>query len=302
MKIGIIGGAGTLGATSAFVMAGQQLASEICLIDIKQNVAKSHEMDMGQAVASLSSTQITSGGFDQLAGADLVLITVGIPEGQVSSRMDYLTGNLKIMTSVCEQIERYAPNALIMTATNPLDVLNSLMPSLMPIRPERLIGFSLNDSYRLRWAVSKVMAVDINEVDAMVLGEHGEDQCPLFSRIFVRGERLAMLPEQEAQVQKLIRNWFTEYQGLNSGRTSGWLSAINIARVVRAIVHDTHEVLPCSVIGADGISIGQAVRLGRNGVEQIVEIEMNESEETMFQTAHKKIGRIAAEVRGAYHT
>lgn len=298
MKIGVIGGAGTLGATSAFVIAGQNLAKEICLIDIKKNVAKSHEMDMGQAAAAFSETKITSGGFEQLAGSDIVLVTVGIPEGQVSSRMDYLAGNLRIMASVCQQIERYASSALIITATNPLDVIHSMLPRFMSTRPDRLIGFSLNDSYRLRWAVAKVVGVDINEVDAMVLGEHGEEQCPLFSRIFVRGERRELLLEQAEEVQTMIRTWFSEYQALNSGRTSGWLSAVNIARIVRAIVQDTRELLPCSVIGSDGISIGQPVILGKNGVEQIVDIEMNEVEYKQFKTARDKVGRIVAEWKG----
>lgn len=298
MKISIVGGAGTLGATSAFVMAQQNLANEICLVDIKENVAKSHEMDMGQAVASLSQTKITSGGFEKLTGSDIVLVTVGIPEGQVSSRMEYLDGNLKIVASVCRQIQRYAPRSMIITATNPLDVINSMIPGFMSIDRHKLIGFSLNDSYRLRWAVAHIQEVDINDVDAMVLGEHGEDQCPLFSQIFLRGEKLELQPEQKVMAASMIQDWFKDYQQLNSGRTSGWLSAINIARIVQSIVHDTKEVLPCSVIGSDGISIGQPVILGRNGVERIVEVQMNELERNQWMAAKAKISQTVSNLRG----
>jgi malate dehydrogenase len=294
VKISVIGGAGTLGATSAFVMAQQQLADEICLIDIKENVAKSHEMDMSQAVASFSRTIITSGGFERLAGSDLVIITVGIPETKVASRMDYLHGNVGIIEQISQHIKEYAPQSILVTATNPLDVINSVLPRYLGTDPRRIIGFSLNDTFRFRWAIAQVLGEKIDDIHAMVVGEHGEDQVPLFSQVLVKGQPHQFSAEQMSNVVQIIRNWFAEYQSLNSGRTSGWLSAVNIARVVGAIVNDTREVLPCSVIDADGISIGRPVMLGKHGVEQMVEMIMSEEEEKQWGKAKEKIAGVVA--------
>lgn len=295
MKLSIIGGGGTLGATAAFVIAQQNLVDEICLIDIKENIAKSHEMDMGQAVAGISKTKISSGGIDALAGSELVLITVGIPETKVASRVEYLDGNIKIIRDLSDKIKRHAPNAIIITATNPLDVMNTALLHYTGYPAERLIGFSQNDSFRFRWAIAKVLQIDINTVDAIVLGEHGEEQCPIFSHIKVNGEKVVLSSDQQEEVARIISDWFTEYQALNSGRTSGWLSGINLANYVRAIVNDTQELIPCSVIGSDGISIGQLAKIGKNGVEQIVDLDMDASEIEQFNAAKQKIENLVNE-------
>ena len=297
MKISIIGGAGTLGATSAFVIAQQALADEICLIDVKENVAKSHEMDMGQAVSSFSHTKITSGGFEQLTGSDLVIITAGIPETRVSSRMEYLEGNLRIIAQISNHIQKYAPDAILITATNPVDVINSMLQHFLSVDQNKFIGFSLNDTYRFRWAIARVLGVNIAAVDAIVLGEHGDDQLPIFSRVFVNGEKILLSGDQKKEVGNMIKNWFAEYQALNSGRTSGWLSAINIARIVRAIVKDTGEILPCSAIGPEGISIGRPVKLGKNGIEALVDLELTKEEEEQYAAVKEKIMRLVASLR-----
>lgn len=295
MKLSIIGGGGTLGSTAAFVIAQQNLVEEICLIDIKENIAKSHEMDMGQAVAGLSRTKISSGGMDALAGSQLVMITVGIPETKVASRVEYLDGNIKIIKDLSGKIKQLAPDAIIITATNPLDVMNTALLHYTGYPAERLIGFSQNDSFRFRWAIAKVLHIDINTVDAIVLGEHGEEQCPIFSHIKVDGEKVDLSSEQREEVAQIISDWFTEYQSLNSGRTTGWLSGVNLANYVRAIVNDTKERIPCSAIGSDGISIGQLASIGKNGIEQIVDLDMDASEAKQFTAAKEKIRNLVNE-------
>lgn len=294
MKISIIGGAGTLGATSAFVIAQQNLADEICLIDVKENIAKSHEMDMGQAAAAFSGTKITSGGFEQLADSDIVIITAGIPESQIKSRMDLLEGNLKVISQISSYLKRYASEAIMITITNPVDIINSILGRYGIFNRNRLIGFNLNDSFRFRWAISNALGVKLTSVEAMVIGEHGEAQCPLYSSIAVNGQKVELLHEQKKIVDKTIKNWFAEYQALNAGRTSGWLSAVNIARLVSAIVRETGEVLPCSVIDDQGVSIGQPVILGKNGVKSIVDIEITEEERFQWIAARERLAHIVS--------
>ncbi|KAB2330481.1 hypothetical protein F7731_20120 [Cytobacillus depressus] len=288
-KISILGGAGTLGATTAFVLAQKNLVDEICLIDIKGNIAASHKMDLEQAIAEFSNTKITSGDFSLLKGTDIVINTVGIPEKQVSSRMDYLEGNYKIIQQIADYLNLYTTNPIIITATNPLDIINSLLNHTVSIDPNRIIGFSLNDTFRVRWALSLVLNKPIKAIDAVVLGEHGEDQLPIYSHIYVEKNHITLTKEQKHHVQQIIKNWFAEYQSLNSGRTTGWLSSINLSRIVKAIVEDTKECIPCSVIGLDGISIGQPAVIGRNGVESIKEIPLTIDEQAQLIRIKEKI-------------
>lgn len=297
MKVSILGGAGTLGATTAFVLAQQNIVDEICLIDLKENVAASHKMDMEQAVFLYSTTKITSGGFASLSGSDIIINTVGIPEKQVATRSEYLEGNYKIIQQISGYINQYTDNPIIITATNPLDVINSLLQYMVNIDSKRLIGFSLNDTFRFRWALSKVLAKPMDEIEAFVLGEHGEDQLPIFSHIFVENHLTHLKEQQIQEVLNIIKNWFSQYQSLNSGRTSGWLSSINIVQIVKAIVNDTKEIIPGSVIGTDGISIGQLAVIGKNGVESIQRIEWATEEEEEFMRIKEKI---ASQVRSLY--
>jgi malate dehydrogenase len=158
----------------------------------------------------------------------------------------------------------------------------------------QFIGFSRNDSLRFRWAIGKVLDTPVTDVEAMVIGEHGEAQVPLFSRVTIKGEAVELNPAQKAEVDKLIRTWFTTYVSLNSGRSSGWTSAVTIGQIIAVIGSGSEEVLACSAIldgqyGLSGVSIGVPVVLGRNGIAQIVELPLSQEETTGLQAAAKKI-------------
>lgn len=244
MKVSIIGGAGTIGSTAAFVMAQRQSADEICLVDVKENVAKSHEMDMGQAVCVFSNTKITSGPLERIEGSNIIVLAVGLTGKPVSSRMEHLEGNLNIMKDISPMLRKYGANAVMITATNPVDLINSMLYRLTGIDSTRLLGFSINDSFRFRWAIAKVLDVDFQSVQAFVSGEHGELQVPVYSQIFVNGVKTDLSNIQKEAVSNMVQNWFAEYQSLQSGRTSGWLSGVTIAHMVEAIAVGTGETLP----------------------------------------------------------
>ncbi|WP_102346029.1 malate dehydrogenase [Bacillus sp. Marseille-P3661] len=296
MKVSILGGAGTLGSTSAFVLAQQNVVDEICLIDVNENLAKNHEFDMGMAALDFSRTKITSGGFDKLEGSEIVINMVGGGTKNVNSRMAHLENNLEILSQVSEHIMNYTSNPIIITVTNPMDIINTMTYDFTAISPERLIGFSLNDSFRFRLAISQTLQVDFSTVSAHVVGEHGEEQCPIFSRIEVDKNIVELNNEQRAQVLSFIRNHFSKVKSLNSGRTSGWLSSINIAKLVNAIIQDSNEVVACSVMRPDEVSVGRLVRLGRQGVSEILDMQLTEEEEQKWMNAKNKITRIVNEL------
>jgi len=298
MKISIIGGAGLIGSTAAFEIGRRNLVDEVCIIDVRQNMAKAHQLDLEQAIPFVSRTRMTTGGWEQLSDSDILIITVGKADldKPVASRMERLKDNLSILSEVCQYIKKYTSNPIVINVTNPLDVLNPILQKQTGIARERILGLSLNDTYRFRWALSKVLKLDLHSIEAMVVGEHGEEQCPVCSQIFVNGQKIDLSADQKEKVLTLVHGWFAEYQSLNSGRTAAWLSAISIADLVEAICRDSDQVLPCSVIDEEGISLGRPVRLGREGVKQFVPLQLSEEERAQFQKARNKVVQALQEI------
>ena len=293
MKVGIIGGAGTLGSSIGFYLATKNLVEEIVLLDVQENILKAHVMDMAQAIAALNSTGINAGGWEALQGCQIVVMAASVPERNATSRLEYLGDNLNIVRNVAEQLAHYCPEAIIINATNPVDVFNYILYALTAMPARQFVGFSRNDSLRLRWAVGRVLAVPVTDVQAMVIGEHGEAQVPLFSRLTIKGEAVELNPSQRAAVDKLIKTWFTTYVSLKSGRSSGWTSAVTIAEIIEMLVTGSEEMLACSAIlegqyGLRGVSLGVPVVLGPQGIAQIVELPLNQEELSGLQAAADK--------------
>lgn len=192
MNVGIIGGAGTLGSSIGFYLATKNIIKEIVLLDIKENILRAHVMDMEQAISALNSTIISAGDWDTLRDCRIVVMAASVPERNARSRLEYLADNLNILRNVASQLARYCPQAIVINATNPVDVFNTMLHAFTGMPARQFVGFSRNDSLRLRWAIGRVLAVPVTEVQAMVIGEHGKAQVPLFSRITVQGEAIEL--------------------------------------------------------------------------------------------------------------
>lgn len=296
MKLGIIGGAGLLGATTAFCVATEGVADEIVLTDVRENVAASHAMDIGQAVCETTATRLSVGGLDDVRFCDVILNVAGIPERSAASRDDYLRGNIAIFRELAENIKKWGTAPVFVSATNPVDVLNYSLCEMTGLPRERFIGYSRNDSLRFAWAVSEETGLPVSGIDALVIGEHGDGQVPVFSRLKLRGG--GAFPElgddAKTRILNRVNTWFAEYQKLDSGRSSGWTSAVGLCRIIRAIATNSDEVLPCSVIpdgeyGLNGVSIGLPVLLGRGGVREIIEANISGVERAGLAAAEKKI-------------
>lgn len=304
MKVGIIGGAGTLGSSIGFYLATQHIVEEIVLLDVKENILKAHVMDLEQAISALNPTRVSLGDWESLRSCNIVVMAASVPERNALSRVEYLADNLQIVQSVAGQLARYCPDAVVINATNPVDVFNYILCGLTGMPARQFIGFSGNDSLRFRWAIGKVLNVPATEVQALVIGEHGEAQVPLFSRITIKGKAVELNPGQQAEVNKLIKTWFTTYVSLNSGRSSGWTSAVTMGQIIEGIVSGREEVLACSAIlngqyGLSGVSIGVPVVLGLRGVTQVVELPLSQEEIIGLQAAAKKTRDLINSVRSS---
>jgi malate/lactate dehydrogenase len=296
IKLGIIGGAGLLGATTAFCAASQGLADEIVLYDVRENLAQSHAMDIEQAVCDLSGTRLSAVSLDGLKQCDIIVNVAGIPEISASSRDAYLSGNILIFRELAETIRNWGTSPVIISASNPIDVLNYSLYRMTGLPRERFIGFSRNDTLRFIWAASKETGIPSQRLDALVIGEHGDMQVPLFSRLTDNdsGQALFADESQKAAILHRVKSWFGDYQKLNAGRSSGWTSGMGICYLIKLIISGSGEICPCSVIpegeyGLSNLSIGLPVRLGRSGVTEIVNIDLSGDEHEQLLIAAKKV-------------
>ena len=304
LKLGIIGGAGLLGATTAFCAAESGLAKEIILSDVRDNIAQSHAMDIEQATCESAEIKTSVGAIEEMKSCDVILNAAGVPEMKASSRDDYLAGNIAIFRDLAAKIRQWGTTPVIISVSNPVDVLNYELFRMTGLPPEKFVGFSRNDTLRLIWAASKETGVPANRLDALVIGEHGDGQVPIFSHLRYKdtGRTLNISDAQKENILRRVKTWFGDYQKLDSGRSSGWTSAVNICRVLKLILTDSDEICPCSVI-PDGeydlrdISIGLPVKLSKTGVREIVEIAIDDDERARLLYAAEKIRKLTAASR-----
>ncbi|MCX8031856.1 MAG: malate dehydrogenase [Thermoleophilia bacterium] len=286
MKVAVIGAAGSVGAPAAFYLAVLGIAEEIILIDLRQNVIQQHAMDIGTAAAT-QGVQVSAGSYEDLPGTHVIINAAGVPQGLISDRMEMLPKNLPLIRDIAQEIRARAPEALVITATNPVDPLNYAMWRITGFDRRRVIGYSLNDSLRFREMVARHKGVAVREVEGFVIGEHGSTQVPLFSSVRISGEPTEFAPPEKEAVLAEIPNILRRYEELQAGRTAGWTCAVGLAGMVRAIRDDTGETFPCSVVldgeyGLSNLSIGVPARLGRRGVTEVLEWDLAPDEKERF--------------------
>lgn len=271
MKLGVIGGAGLLGSTSAFLAGMKGYLEEIKLVDIKENLAKNHVMDMGQAIYPYSGTKITFAEYKDLSDCGVILISASIPERKVSDRMEYLRDNMKIIKPICQNIKDFCKDAVIINATNPVDIFNYIIWKLVGCDRKKILGFNGNDTFRLKWAVSNVTGKGFSSLDGFCIGEHGNGQLNLYEQMTCGGKPLCLSQKEIAEVEEITSNFFAKFQALDSGRTSGWCSSINIEELIEAVATDSGKTIVCSSVlegeyGYSKISFGVPVSVGSEGI------------------------------------
>jgi len=172
-KIAIVG-AGRVGSAIAYTLAHRKLADEIVLLDIMKDMLDGQTTDIAQSMAWGSSTRVFAGDYKDIAGARIVIICAGVGRKPGMTRLDLAATNASIIRGIAASVKRYAPNAVVITLTNPVDVINNVVWRATGLQRERVIGQGgVLDSLRLRWAMAKVLKVDPSAVEAYVLGEHG---------------------------------------------------------------------------------------------------------------------------------
>ena len=286
-KITVVG-AGNVGATLAQRLAEKELSKVVALIDVVEGVPQGKALDIAESgpVYGYDTQMIGSNTYDVADGSELVIITAGMPRKPGMSRDDLLDANAKIMTSVCQNIKKYAPNATVIVVSNPLDAMCHVALQVTGFPHNRVFGMAgVLDTARFRTFIAEAVDASVEQVQAFVLGGHGDTMVPVVKYTTVAGIPLTELLDA-ATIERLVdraRNGGAEIvQFLKTG-SAFYAPSASVVEMVESIVKDKKKILPCSVYltgqyGVDGLYVGVPVKLGRNGIEQVMEINLTAQE------------------------
>jgi malate dehydrogenase len=283
-------GAGNVGATCAQVLARRDYA-DVVLVDIKEGLPQGKALDINQmgAVLGYEPNVVGSNGYEESAGSDVVVITAGVPRTGDMSRDDLVSTNEKIVGSVAEAAVAQSPDAILIIVSNPLDAMCHVAKSVTGWAKERVFGMAgILDTARFSTFIAWETGSSVKDVTAMVLGGHGDQMVPVVSATTVGGIPLRKLASEDAIQAMVERTAKGGGELVKLLGTSAWYApGAAAAQMVDSIMLDEKRVLPCTAYlegeyGIDGLYMGVPVRLGRGGIEEIVELELGEDEQTML--------------------
>ena len=287
MKVSVIG-AGNVGATCADVIAHKELANEVVLLDIKENFAEGKALDMWQtAPINMYDSRITgsTNDYSKTADSEVVVITSGLPRKPGMSRDDLIATNAKIVKSVTEQVIHYSPNAKIIVVSNPLDVMTYCAFLAAKVDSSKVFGMAgILDTARYRAFLATELNCSPKDIQAVLMGGHGDTMAPLPRYTTVSGIPVTELLSEEKLNAIIERTKVGGGEIVNLLGTSAWYApGAAAAQMVESIVRDQKRIFPCCAwlqgeYGLKDIYIGVPVKLGSNGIEEIIELKLNEKE------------------------
>jgi malate dehydrogenase len=281
-------GAGNVGATAAQRLAEKNLARTVVMIDVVEGVPQGKGLDQWQSgpIEGFDTRVLGTNGYDEAAGADLFVVTAGIARKPGMSRDDLVKTNAGIVRSVSEQIARVAPRSIIVVVSNPLDVMCYVTMRANGFPRERVLGMAgVLDTARYRMFLSEALEVSVEDIQAMVLGGHGDTMVPLVSYTTVSGIPVTQLMDRAAldPIVDRARNGGAEIVGHLKTGSAYYAPSAAAVQMVEAIALDKKRILPCSAwlqgeYGLQDVFCGVPCKLGRRGLERIVEIALTDEE------------------------
>jgi malate dehydrogenase len=303
MKVTVVG-AGNVGATCADVLAYREIANEVVLVDIKEGVAEGKALDIWQkAPINLYDTRTVgvTNDYSKTAGSDVVVITSGLPRKPGMTRDDLIETNAGIVKSVTEQVVKYSPNAIIVIVSNPLDVMTyqAHISSKMP--RTKVMGMAgILDTARYRAFLAEELNVSPKDIQAVLMGGHGDTMVPLPRYTTVGGIPVTELIEKEKLDAIIERTKFGGGELVKLMGTSAWYAPGSAAaQMVEAIVRDQKRVFPVCVklegeYGIKDCYLGVPVILGKNGIEKVIELDLNDEEKALLEDSCQHVKEVMA--------
>ncbi|MBU0725762.1 MAG: malate dehydrogenase [Alphaproteobacteria bacterium] len=297
-KIALVG-AGNIGGTLA-LLAGLKDLGDITMFDIAEGMPQGKALDIAQAspIEGFDAVLTGANDYSALKGADVVIVTAGVPRKPGMSRDDLVGINTKVMRAVGAGIKANCPDAFVICITNPLDVMVGVLREACGLPYEKIVGMAgVLDSARFRYFLAEEFKVSVEDVTAFVLGGHGDTMVPLVRYSAVAGIPVPDLikmgwstQEKIDQIVQRTRDGGAEIVGLLKTGSAFYAPASSAIQMAESYLKDKKRVLPCAAYvkgayGLDGLYVGVPVVIGAKGVERIVEIELNDEEKTMFKNS-----------------
>lgn len=290
-RVGIVG-VGNVGATLAFTLAQKNICSTILLKDIRENILQAMTLDISQAANSAKSNSIIKACLtdEQFNDCDVVVITAGIARRPGMSRDDLLLTNAKIMTEVINNVTTFNPNAIIIVVSNPLDAMVYTALKASGYNRNKIIGMAgILDSARMSHFILEKLGYGAGQIEASVMGGHGDDMVPLPNFSTVAGVPLCEVLNQNDidEIVNKTKNGGAQIVKLLETGSAYYAPAYATAQMVEAILQDKKEIFPCAVrlegeYGYENIVSGVPIMLGKNGVEKIIELHLNQIQKEQF--------------------
>ena len=286
-KITVVG-AGNVGATTAQRLAEKQLARQIVMVDVVEGIPQGKGLDQWESapIERFDSRVVGTTSYAEAAGSELFVVTAGIARKPGMSREDLLRTNVDIVKSVALEIKKCAPKAIVIVVSNPLDTMCYVMKEVLGAPRERVLGMAgVLDTARYRSFLAEKLDVSVEDIQAMVLGGHGDTMVPLVSYTTVAGIPVTQLLRQE-EIDKLVERTRTGGAEIVSYLKTGsayYAPSAAAVQMVESIVRDKKRILPCAAwlegeYGMKGVFLGVPCKLGAKGLEQIIEVELTSRE------------------------
>jgi len=297
-KITVVG-AGNVGATAAQRLAEKALARTVVLVDVIEGVPQGKALDQWESapIEGFDTRVVGANDYKAAAGSEIVVVTAGIARKPGMSRDDLVRTNAEIVRQVAQQIKQHCPNAIVLVVSNPLDVMCWVTKQITGFPRERVIGMAgVLDTARYRAFLAEALDVSVDDIQAMVLGGHGDTMVPLISYTTVSGIPVTQLLDKPTldKIVERTRNGGAEIVAFLKTGSAYYAPSAAVTQMAEAIVHDKKRILPCAAwvqgeYGVSGVYLGVPCKLGRGGLEKILEVKLSADEQAALKKSAEAV-------------
>ncbi|HXI66267.1 MAG TPA: malate dehydrogenase [Gemmatimonadales bacterium] len=297
-KITVVG-AGNVGATAAQRLAEKALARTVVLVDVIEGVPQGKALDQWESapIEGFDTRVVGANDYKAAAGSEIVVVTAGIARKPGMSRDDLVRTNAEIVRQVSQQIKQHCPNAIVLVVSNPLDVMCWVTKQVTGFPRERVIGMAgVLDTARYRAFLAEALDVSVDDIQAMVLGGHGDTMVPLISYTTVSGIAVTQLLDKPTldKIVERTRNGGAEIVAFLKTGSAYYAPSAAVTQMAEAIVHDKKRILPCAAwvqgeYGVSGVYLGVPCKLGRGGLEKILEVKLSADEQAALKKSAEAV-------------
>lgn len=303
----VVVGAGNVGEAIAYTLMVRVQANDIVLVDVNKERAKGAALDIAHGTSFFKQVWVRSGGYEECADAQMIIITAGVARKPGQTRLDLAKTNISIAKDITESIMKYAKNPLILVVSNPADLVTMAVQKFSGLPAERVIGSGTSlDTARFRYLLSKQLQVNIEDINAYVVGEHGDSQVPVFSSANIGGFPLKDFAAQigveinESEITNRTKNGGAEVIGLKGATFYG--IAMSVSNIVETLMKDDNALIPVAHVLDEsfgpwaGVAISLPCRLGWDGINQTLRIPMDYYEKTAMDASVNTLKALAEEL------